>query len=79
MPEAPDEGTGNYSSGSDGSLCATVHCALSPVQLRCPQTENFSWTNVLHQNLKHPVQTLRLWYSPSTATMFENIPLSGLA
>ena len=33
---APDEGTGNYSSGSDDSHCATVHCALSPVQLRCP-------------------------------------------
>ena len=33
---APDEGTGNYSSGSDDSHCATVHCALFPVQLRCP-------------------------------------------
>lgn len=37
------------------------------------------WTSVLHQNLKRPVQTLRLWNSPSTATMFENIPPSGLA
>ena len=37
------------------------------------------WTSILHQNLKCPVQTLRLWNSPSTATMFESIPPSGLA
>lgn len=33
---APDEGTRNYSSESDSSHWATVHCALPPVQLKRP-------------------------------------------